>query len=67
MSRLRRPFLYDRFIFVTVNLVLPRTMLQDSEFARLAVHAGVSSEEQERRCGLRTDRVSLPADANTPI
>jgi len=30
-------------------------------------YAGVSGEEQERRCGLRIDRVRLPADENTPI
>jgi hypothetical protein len=36
MSRLRRPFLYDRFIFVTVNLLRCRTRLEESDFARLA-------------------------------
>lgn len=36
MSRLRRPFLYDRFIFVTVNLLRWRTRLEESDFARLA-------------------------------
>ena len=30
-------------------------------------YAGVSGEEQERRCGLRIDRVRLPADENTRI
>ena len=49
MSRLRRPFLHDRFIFGTVN------------------HAGVRAERQERRCGLRVDRVSLTTYRNTPI
>jgi hypothetical protein len=44
MSRVRRPFRYDRFILVTVN------------------HAGVRAERQERRCGLRIDRVRLPTD-----
>ena len=173
MSRLRRPFLYDRFIFVTANLLPSRTKLNESEFARLAVslarmrqkhgflltawvflpdhwhaiiyppypltistvfkavktssmiginlrrhetgelwqerffdhalrtvreyhekveyihlnpvkrglvkkpedwkwssmaeHAGVSAEEQERRCGLRIDRVPLPVDGDAPI
>jgi hypothetical protein len=30
-------------------------------------YAGVSAEEQERRRGLRIDRVRLSADVNTPI
>ena len=30
-------------------------------------YAGVSAEEQERRYGLRIDRVPLPFDLNTPI
>ena len=30
-------------------------------------YAGVSAAEQERHCGLRIDRVSLPADENTRI
>ena len=30
-------------------------------------YAGISAEEQERRCGLRIDRVPLPADENTRI
>ena len=36
MSRLRRPFLHDRFIFVTVKLLPCRTRLEESDFARLA-------------------------------
>ena len=36
MSRLRRPFLYDRFIFVTVKLLPCRTKLEESDFERLA-------------------------------
>jgi len=28
---------------------------------------GLSGEEQERRCGLQTDRVRLPADENRRI
>jgi hypothetical protein len=28
-------------------------------------YAGISGEEQERRCGSRIDRVRLPADENT--
>ena len=37
MSRLRRPFLSDRFIFVTVRLLPQRTKLQAGDFARIAV------------------------------
>jgi putative transposase len=36
MSRLRRPFLYDRFLFVTVKLLPGRTCLDEGDFARLA-------------------------------
>jgi putative transposase len=36
MSRLRRPFLYDRYIFVTANLLKSRTALGERDFARLA-------------------------------
>ena len=36
MSRLRRPFLYDRYIFVTVDLLTSRRRLQDGDFGRLA-------------------------------
>ena len=36
MSRLRRPFLYERFLFVTVKLLPWRTRLDEEDFARLA-------------------------------
>ena len=36
MSRLRRPFLSDRFLFVTVKLLPRRTRLDEGDFARLA-------------------------------
>jgi putative transposase len=36
MSRLRRPFVYDRYIFVTVDLLRSRARLQDTDFQRLA-------------------------------
>jgi putative transposase len=36
MSRLRRPFLSDRYIFVTVNLLRSRSRLGDGDFERLA-------------------------------
>jgi hypothetical protein len=37
MSKLRRPFLYDRYIFVTVNLLRSRRKLEESDFRRLAI------------------------------
>ena len=36
MSRLRRPFLYDRFIFVTVKSLPSRASLGEGDFERLA-------------------------------
>jgi hypothetical protein len=45
MSRLRRPFLDNRYIFVTVDLL--------TEYAR------VDAAEQEKRCGLAIDRVPV--------
>ena len=36
MSRLRRPFLFDRCIFVTVKLLPCRTRLEGGDFERLA-------------------------------
>jgi putative transposase len=37
MSRLRRPFLSDRFFFVTVRLLERRRKLDDADFERLAL------------------------------
>jgi len=36
MSRLRRPFLYDRYFFVTVKLLPRRVILQEDDFRLLA-------------------------------
>jgi len=36
VSRLRRPFLYDRYFFVTVDLLRHRRKLADANYARLA-------------------------------
>ena len=36
MSRLRRPFLYDRYIFVTVKLLPSRAELETPDYERLA-------------------------------
>ena len=40
---------------------------RDWKWSSVPEYAGVSGEEQERRCGLRIDRVRLPADENTRI
>lgn len=37
MSRLRRPFLYDRYIFVTVDLLRSRARLREEDYASLAL------------------------------
>jgi putative transposase len=37
MSRLRRPFLYDRYIFVTVNVLEARAKLGTHDYGRLAL------------------------------
>ncbi len=40
---------------------------EDWRWSSVHEYAGMSAEEQERRCGLRIDRVRLPADENTRI
>jgi len=50
MSRLRRPFLWDRSISVTADW--------------LSEYTGVDAAEQESQCGLTIDRVPYPADEN---
>ena len=37
MSRLRRPSLYDRYIFVTVDLLRSRRKLEERGYARLVI------------------------------
>jgi hypothetical protein len=37
MSRLRRPFLYDRYFFVSVNLLRSRGKLEERDFEQLAI------------------------------
>src|SRR5271157_2250890 len=57
MSRLRRPFLYDRYFFVTVALLKSRRRLQDPDFERLAY----ALARMRRKYGfLLTARVFLP-------
>jgi len=74
MSRLRRPFLYERFLFVTVEYIhlnpVRRKLVrrpEDWRWSSMLEFAGVSGEEQERRCGLRIDRVTLPFDLHARI
>jgi len=40
---------------------------RDWKWSSVHEYAEVSGDEQERRCGLRLDRVRLPADDNTRI
>jgi putative transposase len=57
VSRLRRPFLFDRYIFITVNLLKSRRKLQERDYARLAV----SIARMRRKHGFRlTAWVFLP-------
>ena len=57
MSRLRRPFLYDRYFFVTVNLVPRRAILQGQDYQLL----GRSLAGMRRKHGfLLTAWVFLP-------
>jgi hypothetical protein len=37
MSRLRRPFRYDRYIFVTVDLLRWKGKVEERDYARLAI------------------------------
>jgi hypothetical protein len=37
------------------------------KWSSMREYSGVSGQEQERRCGLRIDRVPLPTDQNTRI
>ncbi len=53
MSKLRRPFLYDRYIFVTVNLLRSRRKLEESDFARLAIALAGISHHERGRAGLK--------------
>jgi putative transposase len=57
MSRLRRPFLCDRYFFVTVNLLESRCDLQDEDFSRLA---GCLARMRNKQRFLLTTWVFLP-------
>jgi REP element-mobilizing transposase RayT len=49
MSKLRRPFLYDRYIFVTVNLLRSRRNLEERDYARLAIAPARMRQKQRFR------------------
>jgi hypothetical protein len=55
--------------YLHLNSVRRGLVKRPEEWRWLRVHeyAGVTGEEQERRCGLRVDRVRLPADKNPRI
>jgi putative transposase len=57
MSRLRRPFLYDRYFFVTVKLLPGRVVLQDEDFRLLA--RSLAKMRRKHGCAL-TAWVFLP-------
>ncbi len=57
MSRLRRPFLYDRYLFVTVDLLRGRGKLEERDFGRLAT--SLARMRQKQRFAL-TAWVFLP-------
>ena len=55
--------------YLHLNPVRRGLVKRPEEWRGSSVHeyAGVTAEEQERRCGLRIDRVRLPADENARI
>jgi hypothetical protein len=80
VSKLRRPFLSDRYFFITVRLLPRRTKLMEADFRLLAralyrarelhpfnEYAGMRHEEQRQRCALIIDRVRIPADPRTRL
>ena len=57
MSRLRRPFLYDRYMFVTVKLLPSRVKLEERDYSLLAV---ALARMREKRGFALTAWVFLP-------
>jgi putative transposase len=59
----------EKVEYIHLNPVRWGLVRQATDWKWSSVHeyAGISGEEQERRCGLRIDRVRLPADKNTRI
>ena len=60
---------HEKVEYIHLNPVRRALVKRMEEWKWSSVHeyAGVSGEEQERRCGLRADRVRLPAEENTRI
>ena len=65
MSKFRRPFLYDRYIFVTVNLLRSRRKLEEPDFARLAI-ALAQVAHTLPLCMRPTDTGNLSVSASYP-
>jgi hypothetical protein len=55
VSKLRRPFLSNRYFFITVRRP------QDWPWSSFNEYSGISADEQKRRCGLIIDRVRMPS------
>jgi hypothetical protein len=60
MSRLRRPFLFDRYIFLTVKLLLSRAWLQTPDYECLAASL---ARLRRKHCFVITAWVFLPGSA----
>jgi len=60
---------HDQVEYIHWNPVRRGFVKRAEEWKWSSIHeyAGLRGEEQERRCGLRIDRVHLPADENTRI
>jgi hypothetical protein len=68
VSKLRRPFLFDRYFFIVVRLLRRREKFTQPDFARLtrAFNRARALHPYER-CGLIDDRVTMPADPRARI
>ena len=60
---------HDQVEYIHWNPVRRGFVKRAEEWKWSSIHeyAGLRGEEQERRCGLRIDRVHLPEDENTRI
>ena len=53
--------------YIHLNPVREVKRAEEWKWSSVHDYAGVSADEQERRCGLRIDRVQPPTDENTRI
>ena len=53
MSRLRGPFLYDRYFFVSVNLLRSRRKLEERDFTRLGIALAAGGKARASIPGVR--------------